>query len=74
MSFRFIECFDILNNPIDVTGSQDLSLNDVNFFINVVFVDITFVNGDAPGLGRQSQTWCRFDLGWRIVRAHVSMI
>jgi hypothetical protein len=41
---------------------------------DVVSVDVTFVNGDAPGVGRQSQTWRRFDGGWRIVRAHVSMI
>jgi len=41
---------------------------------DVVAVDITFRNGDAPGLGRQSQTWQRIDGTWRIVRAHVSMI
>jgi ketosteroid isomerase-like protein len=41
---------------------------------DVVTVDVTFVNGDAPGTGRQSQVWRRFDDGWRIVRAHVSMI
>jgi hypothetical protein len=29
----------------------------------------------APGkVGRQMQTWVRFDEGWRIVAAHVSMI
>ena len=42
--------------------------------LDVVAVDITFRNGDAPGLGRQSQTWQRIDGTWRIVRAHVSMI
>lgn len=41
---------------------------------DVVCVDITFVNGDAPGTGRQSQVWHRRAEGWRIVRAHVSMI
>jgi hypothetical protein len=41
---------------------------------DVVAVDITFCNGDAPGIGRQSQTWRRIDGTWRIVRAHVSMI
>jgi ketosteroid isomerase-like protein len=39
----------------------------------VVAVDLTFVNGSAPGTGRQSQTWVRTNDGWRIVRAHVSM-
>lgn len=41
---------------------------------DVVTVDITFVNGDAPGTGRQTQVWQRRPEGWRIVRAHVSMI
>jgi ketosteroid isomerase-like protein len=41
---------------------------------DVVCVDITFANGDAPGTGRQSQVWHRRPEGWRIVRAHVSMI
>ncbi len=41
---------------------------------DVVCVDVTFVNGTAPGTGRQSQVWRRFPEGWRIVRAHVSMI
>jgi len=40
----------------------------------VVAVDIVFRNGDDPALGRQSQIWVRHPAGWRIVRAHVSMI
>jgi Protein of unknown function (DUF3225) len=29
----------------------------------------------APGkVGRQMQTWVRFDVGWRVVAAHVSLI
>jgi ketosteroid isomerase-like protein len=40
----------------------------------VVAVDITFANGDQPLIGRQSQTWVRVAGGWRIVRAHVSVI
>ena len=39
----------------------------------VVAVDLTFVNGDDPTIGRQSQVWVRTDTGWRIKRAHVSM-
>ena len=39
----------------------------------VVAVDLTFVNGDDPTVGRQSQVWVRTDRGWRIARAHVSM-
>ncbi len=28
----------------------------------------------SPRVGRQSQTWVRFDDGWRVVAAHVSLI
>ena len=28
----------------------------------------------VPRVGRQSQTWVRFDDGWRVVAAHVSLI
>ena len=52
-----------------ITGRHVLALSP-----DVVTVDITFVNGDAPGTGRQSQVWHRRPEGWRIVRAHVSMI
>ena len=40
----------------------------------VVAVDLTFRNGDEPMIGRQSQTWVERSDGWRIVRAHVSVI
>jgi hypothetical protein len=34
-----------------------------------------FHRASTPGkVGRQMQTWVRFDEGWRIVAAHVSMI
>jgi hypothetical protein len=34
-----------------------------------------FTRDSAPGkLGRQSQTWVRFEDGWHIVAAHVSVI
>lgn len=28
----------------------------------------------SPRVGRQSQTWVRFEEGWRVVAAHVSLI
>lgn len=40
----------------------------------VVAVDLTFRDGDQPMIGRQSQTWVQQPEGWRIVRAHVSVI
>jgi hypothetical protein len=34
-----------------------------------------FYRASAPGrIGRQMQTWVRFDDGWRVVAAHVSVI
>ena len=34
-----------------------------------------FYRGTASGkVGRQTQTWVRFDDGWRIVAGHVSVI
>jgi heme-degrading monooxygenase HmoA len=36
----------------------------------VVTTLFTYPSGNA--LGRQSQTWVRFDVGWRVVSAHVS--
>ena len=34
----------------------------------------TLFTRDAPGLGRQQQSWARMPPGWRIVAAHVSVI
>jgi hypothetical protein len=34
-----------------------------------------FYRASVPGkVGRQQQTWIRFDDGWHVVAAHVSMI
>ena len=34
-----------------------------------------FRRASSPGkIGRQMQSWARFDVGWRIVAAHVSVI
>ena len=41
---------------------------------DVVCVDITFESDVQVGIGRQSQVWHRRAEGWRIVRAHVSVI
>ncbi len=36
-------------------------------------VDVEFLRDGQP-VGRQSQTWVRFGVGWRVVSAHVSML
>jgi len=37
-------------------------------------VSTEFRAPDTSLIGRQTQTWIRFDEGWRIVAAHVSMV
>ena len=34
--------------------------------------NIEFERSSSPRVGRQSQTWVRFEQGWRVVAAHVS--
>ena len=42
---------------------------------DVAVASTLFRRDGAPGrVGRQMQTWVRFDEGWRIVAAHVSII
>jgi len=36
--------------------------------------NIEFRRGGSERIGRQSQTWVRFDEGWRVVAAHVSVL
>lgn len=36
-------------------------------------VSTQFRNGDRQQLGRQMQTWIRFEDGWKVVAAHVSV-
>ena len=41
---------------------------------DVAVVTTLFSYPGRPMTGRQSQTWLRFDNGWRIVNAHVSEV
>ena len=36
--------------------------------------NIEFIRAGNERIGRQSQTWVRFDEGWRVVAAHVSLM
>ncbi|MGA2550620.1 MAG: oxalurate catabolism protein HpxZ [Burkholderiaceae bacterium] len=36
--------------------------------------NIEFQREGQSAVGRQSQTWVRFDLGWQVVAAHVSFL
>jgi len=41
---------------------------------DVAIVTTLFTYPGRPMTGRQSQTWLRFEDGWRIVNAHVSQV
>jgi hypothetical protein len=41
---------------------------------HAAFAFTEFTRSDTPLKGRQSQTWVRFEEGWKIVAAHVSMV
>ena len=44
----------------------------VTFGDTMGVANITFKRPGEPRIGRQSQTWVKFDAGWRVVSAHVS--
>jgi hypothetical protein len=54
----------LLSRTVITTYGRDFAVASTLFFRESV-----------PGkIGRQMQTWVRFDTGWQIVAAHVSMI
>ena len=46
----------------------------VTFGDGMGVANITFQRENSNRTGRQSQTWVRFDEGWRVVSAHVSLM
>jgi ketosteroid isomerase-like protein len=46
----------------------------VTFGADAASISTEFATDDTPALGRQMQIWVRFDTGWKIVAAHVSVI
>lgn len=50
----------------------------VTFGSHMGVANVTFARSNEPRVGRQSQTWVKFDLdfadGWRVVSAHVSWL
>ncbi len=44
----------------------------VTFGDTMGVANVTFRRDGEPRLGRQSQTWVRFEQGWKVVSAHVS--
>lgn len=52
-----------LRNTVITTFGRDFATTNTEFF-----------RGDPKRCGRQSQTWVRFENGWRVVAGHVSII
>jgi Protein of unknown function (DUF3225) len=44
------------------------------FGTDFAVVDTEFVPDGSDAIGRQSQTWVRTEVGWRVVSAHVSWL
>jgi hypothetical protein len=41
---------------------------------NLAVANATFRRAGVDKVGRQSQTWVKFDAGWKVVAAHVSLV
>ena len=50
---------------------RDLVITTFDDHTAVVTTEFVPDDGETP-IGRQSQTWVRFEEGWRVVQAHVS--
>lgn len=69
-----IKAFRQSRSPVDI--QEIFNLKVVTFEANMAAVTVEFrqVADGIPRLGRQSQMWCKFPEGWKIVSAHVSYL
>jgi len=69
-----IEAFRAARSPVGL--ARTLSKTVITTYGRDFAVASTlFERASAGGkIGRQMQTWVRFDIGWRVVAAHVSLI
>ncbi len=58
--------------PANNLARQITSRHITSFGDNFAVANITFIRPSETRIGRQSQSWVKFDEGWRIVAAHVS--
>ena len=72
--YREIESFRAARSPVGL--ARTLSKTVITTYGRDFAVASTlFERASASGkIGRQMQTWVRFDKGWRVVAAHVSLI
>lgn len=60
--------------PIDLARTRSRTVI-TTYGRDIAVASTLFHRAAAPGkLGRQMQTWVRFEDGWRVVAAHVSLI
>uniref|UniRef100_E6QJ12 DUF4440 domain-containing protein n=1 Tax=mine drainage metagenome TaxID=410659 RepID=E6QJ12_9ZZZZ len=64
------------SRPASNLARKILRLDVVTFGRDVASVTLEFERETASGLahGRQSQLWARFEQGWKITSAHVSLL
>jgi hypothetical protein len=72
--YREIEAFRAARSPVGI--ARTISKTVITTYGRDFAVASTlFHRATMPGkVGRQMQTWVRFDEGWRVVAAHVSVI
>jgi hypothetical protein len=69
-----ISAFRAARSPVGLARSRSKTVI-TTYGSDFAVASTLFHRVAAPGkVGRQMQTWVRFDEGWRIVAAHVSMI
>jgi hypothetical protein len=64
------------SRPVAEIKREIFNLRVVTFDSNSASVTLEFrrIIGGVERLGRQSQMWHKFDFGWKIVSAHVSLL
>ena len=70
-----IKAFRAARSPAGLARSTLTKTAITTYGRDFAIASTLFRRASAPGkIGRQMQTWVRFDEGWRVVAAHVSVI
>jgi hypothetical protein len=73
-SYDEIAAFRVARSPVGLARRRSKTVI-TTYGSDFAVASTLFHRVSAPGkVGRQMQTWVRFDEGWQIVAAHVSMI
>ncbi|HEY3658732.1 MAG TPA: oxalurate catabolism protein HpxZ [Steroidobacteraceae bacterium] len=72
--YREIEAFRAARSPVGLARTISKTVI-TTYGRDFAIASTLFHRAAMPGkVGRQMQTWVRFDEGWRVVAAHVSVI